>query len=430
MPPMLRRGLLRLVLRLRRPGSADLLASIPESLLVTLRRNGLDPMLDPGDGPVTMVSLPLGLRAWLVTGYDEVRQVLADQASFSSDFGNLVGRGRLPAGLDPGGLGFTDPPDHTRLRRMLTPHFTAQRLKALAPRVSAIIDSSLNDVEFAVRSVGHADLMAQFALPVPTLTICELLGVPYDDRGTFQRLSAARFDVQEGAGSSLGAVNESLAYLEDLVARRRREPDQGLIGGLVADHGAELTDRELAGVADGLLTGGIETTASMLALGTLMLLRDPDGFARLPVDEPFVAGYVEELLRFLTVVQVAFPRFARRDVEVAGSLVRRDDVVLCSLSAAGRDERIGREAGGFDPSADRRPHLAFGHGIHRCVGAELARLELRLAFPALARRIPDVQLAVDEERLQLRDLSIVFGLASLPVTAPGLAPGSRPRGPV
>ena len=132
-----------------------------------------------------------------------------------------------------------------------------------------IIDSGLDGLEREIGSSGQADLIARFALPVPTLTICELLGVPYDERDQFQRLSAARFEVGGGAGSSLGAVSESLDYLEDLVARRRREPDPGLLGGLVAEHGSEFTDRELAGVADGLLTGGIETTASMLALGTL-----------------------------------------------------------------------------------------------------------------------------------------------------------------
>jgi cytochrome P450 len=345
-----------------------------------------------------------------------VRQVLADHERFSSRFGNMVGSAGVAAGLDPGGLGFTDPPDHTRLRRMLTPHFTVQRLKVLSPRISAIVDSRLDAVERDIGSVGEAELVEQFALPVPTLTICELLGVPYAERDQFQRLSAARFDVGGGASPSLDAVSESLAYLEELVARRRREPDPGLIGGLVADHGSEFTDRELAGVADGLLTGGIETTASTLALGTLVLLRDRESFARLAVDESFTVPYVEELLRYLTVVQVGFPRVARSDTEVAGTSVRRGDIAICSLSAAGRDLVIGAHPEQIDADVDRRPHLAFGHGIHRCVGAELARLELRLALPALARRLPDLWLVHDDERLQFRELSIVFGLASLPVT--------------
>ncbi|HEY7044595.1 MAG TPA: cytochrome P450 [Nocardioidaceae bacterium] len=385
-------------------------------MLVALRRDGLDPELAGAADPITKVILPLGIRGWLVTGYDEVRQVLADHDSFSNDFGNLVGRAGVAAGLDPGGLGFTDPPYHTRMRHMLTRHFTTRRLAALAPRVSAIVESSLADVERELDAFGRTDLVERFAIPVPTLTICELLGVPYADREHFQQLSSARFDLTGGASASLDAVNESLTYLEDLVARRRREPDDGLLAGLVADHGSQFSDRELAGVADGLLTGGIETTVSTLGLGSLVLLQDPVSFARLAQDEVFAAAYVEELLRYLTVVQVAFPRFARRDVDVGASLVRRHDVVLCSLSAAGRDPRTGEHLNEVDPEAARRPHLAFGHGIHRCVGAELARLELRLAFPALSRRLPDLRLAVDTSELEYRALSIVFGLPSLPVT--------------
>ena len=155
---------------------------------------------------------------------------------------------------------------------------------------------------------------------------------------------------------------------------------------------------------------------------TLVLLRDRESFARLAVDESFTVPYVEELLRYLTVVQVGFPRVARTDTDVAGTSVRRGDIAICSLSAAGRDPVIGAHPEQIDADVDRRPHLAFGHGIHRCVGAELARLELRLALPALARRFPDLRLVHDDDRLQFRELSIVFGLASLPVTVRGAEP--------
>ena len=413
---MLRRAVLRLVLRVRRPGTTGLLSSLPASVLIALRRDRLDPVLDQSEGPVRRVSLPWGFRGWLVTGYDEVRQVLADHESFSNDFGNLVGQAGMSADLDPGGLGFTDPPYHSRLRHMLTPHFSAHRLKELTPTVTGIVDGAIVALEQRISAAGEADLVEHFALPIPSLTICELLGVPYAEREQFEALSKARFDVVDGAASSLGAVAESLDYLEDLVARRRRQPGPGLLAGMVADHGSELSDRELAGVADGLLTGGLETTASMLGLGTLILLRSPEDRARLAEDESFAAPYIEELLRYLTVVQVAFPRFARRDVDLVGHRVRRDDIVLCSLSVAGRDPAVGEHPERIDPEAARRPQLAFGHGIHRCVGAELARLELRLALPELCRRLPDLQLAIPEEELEYRPLSVVYGLASLPVT--------------
>ncbi len=261
--------------------------------------------------------------------------------------------------------------------------------------------------------------MEQFALPVPTLTICELLGVPYAEREQFQRLSAARFDIVTGADVARWARSPSRSPTSRAGrAPPRSSPGTGLLGWAGRRHGSELTDRELAGVADGLLTGGIETTASMLGAGHLATACGTrDTFARLAEDESFVAPYVEELLRYLTVVQVAFPRFARRDVDLGGSRIRRDDIVLCSLSAAGRDPRIGGRPGRIEPAADRRPQLAFGHGIHRCIGAELARLELRLALPALAAAAPRPATGGPEERLEFRELSVVYGLASLPVRA-------------
>ena len=417
---MLRRALLRVAVRLRPPDTdVDVLSLLPDAALAALRRDELDPLLDPSAGPVRKVPLPWGFRGWLVSGYDEVRQVLADHESFSNDFGNLVGRNRVGADSDPGGLGFTDPPEHTRLRQMLTPHFTGRRLRALEPAVSGFVADSVAEVGRRIASDGSADLLEHFALPVPSLTICELLGVPYAERDQFQRLSRARFDVSGGGSPSLAAVRESLDYLEELVVRLRREPGPGLIGGLVAEHGAQLGDRELAGVADGLLTGGLETTASTLGMGALVLIRSADDRMRLADDPELVAPYVEELLRYLAVVQVAFPRFARRDVDLAGLRVRRGDVVLCSLSAAGRDPRVGVHPHRMDPSVERPPQLAFGYGIHRCVGAELARLELRLALPELFRRLPGLRLAVPDHELEYRPLSLVYGLSSLPVTVTG-----------
>jgi cytochrome P450 len=171
----------------------------------------------------------------------------------------------------------------------------------------------------------------------------------------------------------------------------------------------------LAGLADGLLTGGLETTASMLALGALVLLQDQDAFALVHDDDDAIDGFVEELLRYLTVVQVAFPRFAREDMEVAGQAISKGDIVIVSLAGANRDAALGTDMERFDATRTPFPHFAFGHGIHRCIGAELARMELRAAYPALVRRFPKMRLAVQPEELSFRKLSIVYGVDALPV---------------
>jgi cytochrome P450 len=404
----------------RHGDSASLLGALPRPALVPLRRDALDPVPELAQlrdhAPVSRLKLPLGVRAWLVTGYEQSRTLLADTGAFSNDFRNLVGTGGVVAEQDPGGLGFSDPPVHTRLRHMLTPEFTMRRLARLAPRIEAIVDGQLDEIAVMERQGGPVDLYKSFALPIPSLTICELLGIPYADREWFQRLSVARFDLLGGASGSLGAVTESVGYLRQVVRNQRASPGEGLLGRLIAEHGAEITDDELAGLADGLLTGGLETTVSMLALGTLVLLQNPDTLTALHDSDETVAGVVEELLRYLSVVQVAFPRFARRDVEVDGQRIRAGDIVLCSLSGANRDPAYGDDLERFDPERRLPHHLAFGHGAHRCIGAELARMELRAAYPALIRRFPGIKLAAPPEDLPFRHLSFVYGVDALPVT--------------
>jgi cytochrome P450 len=411
----------RLSMRFRRGrgGSADaLLSRLPEEALLPLRRHGLDPVPEMGElrerEPVSLLKLPFGIRGWLVSGFEESKAVLAAAGAFSSDFTHLVGKAGITAEQDPGGLGFADPPAHTRLRRMLTPEFTGHRLRRLAPRIDAIIAGQLDEMARIAAAEGRVDLVQSFALPIPSLAICELLGVPYEDRTDFQRLSTTRFDFLGGIEGSLGAISESLTYLLDMVKRQRAEPGDGMLGMLVRQYGDDISDRELAGLADGLLTGGLETTTSMLALGGIVLLRDPQLRRALIEDDAAIDPFVEELLRYLTVVQVAFPRIAREAVTVGDRRVEAGDLVFCSLSAANRggDPDLDR----FDPTRAARPHLAFGYGIHRCVGAELARMELRTAYPALLRRFPDIAPASDLNALEYRKLSFVFGVDSLPVT--------------
>ncbi|NIH85529.1 cytochrome P450 [Amycolatopsis granulosa] len=392
------------------------LSVLPDSALMPLRRDGLDPVPELGaarrEAPVRRLPLPFGITAWLVTGYGEAKEVLAATDKFSNDYTNLVGKAGLSAEQNPGGLGFADPPDHTRLRKLLTPEFTMRRLSRLTPRIDEIIAAQLDAMDAAD---GPVDLMQSFALPIPSLTICELLGVSYEDRDDFQRLSTVRFDLFAGAGASFGAISESLSYLLEIVRKQRESPGDGLLGMLVKEHGDDISDRELAGLADGVLTGGLETTASMLALGAIVLLRDRATFDLVRDSDDAAHRFVEELLRYLTVVQVAFPRFAREDVTVGGQEIAKGDIVFVSLSGANRDSALGSEMESFDPARPPAQHLAFGWGVHRCIGAELARMELRAAYPALVRRFPGLRLDVEPERLSYRRTSIVYGVDSLPV---------------
>jgi cytochrome P450 len=366
--------------------------------------------------------MPLGLRGWLVTGYDESRAVLgADTDTFSNDFGNMIGKVGIGAEQDPGGLGFADPPAHTRLRKMLMAHFTTRALAKRAPRIQQIIDDALDDVETLGAGGATVDLQKHFALPIPSRTIMELLGIDDKDRDEFQRLSAERFDVSDGASASLDIIQESIEYLREIVARQRTAPGPGIIGSILQEYGDDIGDVELAGLADGVLTGGLETTVSMLALGSVVLLQDPALCERMRNDDAAAEPFVEELLRYLTVVQVGFPRFAVRDVEVGGKSMFKGDIVICSLSGANRDPRIGTDMDRVDPTRPPHGHLAFGYGLHRCVGAELGRLELRMAYPALLRRFPALTLATSPDALTYRKLAVVYGLDAVPVRT-GAAP--------
>jgi cytochrome P450 len=419
----LRRSLLGLLMRL--PGGASdpaaLLSRFPDEALMPLRREGLNPLPELARirerEPVTRVKLPLGLRGWLVTGYEESKTVLAaDHETISSDFSNMIGKVGIGAEQDPGGLGFADPPAHSRLRRMLTGHFTTRALAQRAPRIRQIVDDALDGMQRAAESDPTVDLLQHFALPIPSRTIMELLGVAEADREKFQRLSTERFQYGDGVAGSLDVISESLDLLQEIVARQRVEPTPGLISTILEDYGDDISNEELAGLADGVLTGGLETTVSMLALGAIVLLQDKIAFRELLENDAYVDPLVEELLRYLTVVQVGFPRFVRRDVTIGGRTMFAGDVVLCSLSGANRDARHGANMDEVD--ATRPPaghHLAFGHGIHRCIGSELARMELRMAYPALVRRFPQLRLAVEPEKLAYRELAFVYGVEKVPV---------------
>jgi cytochrome P450 len=409
------------VRRIRRKG-VDLsrIPFIPEPTKVPLQRIGTDPIPRIAElrrkGPLYRLPMPfVDFRVWLLTGYEESRSVLIAREGYSNDIRHLFDGDGPATSDDIGGLGFTDPPLHTRLRKIVTPEFTMRRLARLEPIIEDIVDRQLDEMEALGSPV---DMARHLAFPAPFQTICALLGLDYEDRDAFAKLGSARFDAALGGASAFGAVSEQREFLFDAVARQRVAPGPGLLGQIIREQGDAISDVDLAGLADGIFTGGFETTAGMIALGTIVLLRDAEHAAVVRDGTPEqVDRVVDELLRYLSVVQVAFPRFAKQDMELFGQHIRKGDVMLASLSGANRDaSAAGPDPEGFDPfRVPKSAHLAFGHGIHRCIGAELAKIELRIVLPRLLRRFPDLALAKPEAELSFRQLSFVYGVDDLPV---------------
>ncbi|NUT46113.1 MAG: cytochrome P450 [Saccharothrix sp.] len=382
------------------------------------RRAGLDPGPELVEiregGGVRRVEPLLGGAAWVVTGIEDVRRVLGDPRRFAISAPHLVpGAPALTdeqlAAARPGNMLAYDPPEHTRLRRAVAAEFTGRRMRLLEPRVHEIVRDHLDAIE---RLGPPADLVPAFALPIPALVICELLGVPFADRASFQQRYERYFDVALSFDERVALQFESKDYLAGLVARARVEPGDDLLGMLAS--GSDLADAELVGMADLLLLAGHETTANMLSLGVLALLRHPDQL-RLLRDEPDRAGAaVEELLRWLTVVHTGVPRVTTTEVELGGRVLGPGELVVCSLPAANRDPALVPDPDRLDITRDAGSHVAFGHGVHHCLGAPLARIEMRIAFPALARRFPGLRLAGDEP--EYRAQQVVYGVSALPVT--------------
>ncbi|GAA4834398.1 cytochrome P450 [Actinomycetospora corticicola] len=354
------------------------------------------------------VNTPLGLHAFLATRYEDVREVLGDAERFSS-----AGLPALP-GSDGdqrvGNLLALDPPDHTRLRRMLTGEFTVRRIRRLQPRIEQIVADHLDAME---RAGSPVDLVEHFALPIPSLVICELLGVPYADRGDFHRRAAVQLDLTRPLSERGAMAAESRAYMGTLVDRATADPGEDMLGMLVREHGDEFSRAELVGVASLLLIAGHETTANMLALGTLALLENPEQAEAVRADPAVTAPAVEELMRFLSVVHSGMPRRVTRDTEVAGTALRAGDFVVVSLPAADRDRALVEDPDRLDVGRAAAPHVAFGHGVHHCLGAPLARMEMATAFPALLRRFPTLAVAGEPE---FRSATVVYGLRHLPVS--------------
>ncbi|ROO85115.1 cytochrome P450 [Actinocorallia herbida] len=372
-----------------------------------------------GGAPV-LVRATFGAPAWLITGYDDARFVLSSPL-FGRDR-NRVGvavdavAGVVPMDFSEGTFLSADPPDHTRLRRFVYRTFTPRRVEDLRPVTQKIADRLVD----AMLDTGPpADLVRGFGLDLPGEVIGDLLGVPAEDRPRFVVWLEAL------VGGSGGTVEESIAltlelnaYLSGLAARRVAEPTDDLIGALVRERveGDRLAADEVDGLLRALLGAGHETTAAQIPNFVFLLLRGGD-YARLVAEPALIPRAVEELLRYVPLIaQGSLTRFVLEDVEVGGVLLRRGDQVLVDIGAANRDAAAFPDAESLDVARETNPHIAFGHGLHRCVGAALARMELQVALEALTTRLPALRLAVPPDEIPFAPTRFIRRPDHLPVT--------------
>lgn len=365
-------------------------------------------------GPISRYTFPGGKPGWLITGYDLVRSVLAD-SRFSSrkelmlhptiDYGDI----EIPP-APPGEFLLMDEPQHSRYRKPLMGKFTVRRMRLLTERVEQITTEHLDAME---QAGPPADLVTAFAKPIPAVMICELLGVPYEDRGSFQEQVDSFMDGETSDEDLVAAYTATQDYLARLVTAKRANPTDDVLGDLTD---TDLTDEELKGISLILLAAGLDTTANMLALGTFALLRNPGQLAALRAEPALADRAVEELLRYLSVAKT-FMRTALEDVELGGQTVKAGSRVILSYHTANRDPERFTDPHTLDLHRQEGGHLAFGHGIHQCLGQQLARVEMRVAFPALVNRFPTLRLAVPAEEVALRpETADIHGVKSLPVT--------------
>jgi cytochrome P450 len=362
--------------------------------------------------PVAPVIMPGGVPAWLVTGYALGRAALADPRLLKMPRGWHPEPDSRFAALDQHMLN-SDPPDHHRLRTLVNKAFTARRVEQLRPRITAITAGLLDDMS----TQREVDLLAAFAFPLPVTVICELLGVPAADRDRFRDWSASIVSATVEPEVFQAHATAMVAYFRDLVAARRREPADDLLSALISarDEGDRLSENELLSMSWLLLVAGHETTVNLIAGGMLALLLNPGEMARLQADPGVTGAAVEELLRYVSPVNDATFRFAGEPLELDGMPIAPGQVVLVALSGANRDPSRYPDPEQLDLGRDSGGHVAFGHGIHYCLGAPLARLEAEIAFRGLLGRYGQMTLAVPPDELRWRPSSLIHGLESLPV---------------
>jgi cytochrome P450 len=365
--------------------------------------------------PLSRMIYPDGHEGWVVTSHALARKVLADNRfSARNELRHVpfLTGGELaanPAPAPPGAFIAMDPPEHTRYRRLLTGQFTVRRLHQLTEHIAQMTTAYLDAIE---QHGPPVDLVEMLAKPIPAQVICELLGVPFADRDQFQDLVNVWFRSDLTTQERVATYTALAAFMQELVTAKRTQPTDDLLSGLTA---SDLTDEELVTIGGSLLGAGLETTASMIGLGTFALLCHPDQLTALRTDPTLADQAVEELLRYLSIVPGAV-RSALEDVELNGQVIKAGETLTLSIPAANRDPQHFADPDKLDLRRSTSGHVAFGHGIHQCLGQQLARVELQVVLPALLTRFPTLQLAIPATEVPLRTETVFYGVRQLLVT--------------
>lgn len=367
--------------------------------------------------PISRVRLWDGSTPWMVSGYKEVRSLLRDSRVSSSAYHPNYPHTTSTKFVQNLGFVVMDAPEHPRLRGLVARPFTPRRTEAMRPAIQRIVDGLIDDM---LADSQPVDLVQAFALPVPSTVICQMLGVPYSDHEFFHRCTREMINPLGTRESSLAARDALSGYIDRLIEERRSTPEADLISDLImhVEHGT-LRNDEATLMAMMLLVAGFESTANMIAMGTLALLESPEQLAIFrALDEPEqVEQAVEELLRYVNITRTGRRRVAAADIEIGGHLIREGDAMILATELANWDETIFEEPDRLDVTKARHKHLAFGYGVHQCLGQSLARMELQVVFSTLFRRIPSLRLAVRSDQLRFKEsLATIFGVNELLVT--------------
>jgi cytochrome P450 len=357
-----------------------------------------------------------GRPTWVISRYQDIRSALIDPR-LSADTIKARLRAKSADDVFPVIFARIDDPEHNRLRRMMTRDFTVRRAEGMRPQIQEMVDGFLDTM---IENGPPGDLVRGFALPVPSTVISLLLGVPYRDHEFFQEHSTIGLDSRSSEDEKAASIGALFGYMFDLVALKEREPGDDLISRLITDYVAvgQLSRETAAMNGLILLQAGHETTASMIALGTVALLQRREIFERLSQtdDQAVIANLVEELMRYLTIVHSQVDRVAIEDLTIGGELIRAGEFVLMNLPAGNWDGDFADHPEDLDIDRNTRGHLGFGYGVHQCIGQNLARVEMQIALATLARRLPGLRLAVPFEDLRFQNEQEIYGIEELPVT--------------